>query len=380
VYAEADDATREEVIVPLLDILPADATRYDIVSLGEVMLRLDPGDHRIASARHFEAWEGGAEYNVARSGRQTFGLRGAIVTAFADNEIGRLLGNLLAMSGLDLDFVRWRPYDGIGQAVRNGLYFAERGFGVRGAVACSDRGHTAISQLTPEDIDLHELFEVRRTRWFHTGGIMAGLSEQAAATTEAVVAAAKAAGAIVSYDLNYRPSLWASHGGLEGCRAVNRRLAAQVDVVFGNEEDYDTCLGIAAPGTDASYARLDPRAYQTMIERTVEQYPNLKVAAVSLRQVVSASINDWGGLAWSAPTGFVAATPRPGLEIYDRVGGGDSFAAGVIYGLFHDDLQLGVEYGAANGAIAMTTPGDTTTASLAEVRRLAEGGSARIQR
>lgn len=366
--------------MPLLDIASPQTTRYDVVALGEIMLRLDPGDHRIASARQFEAWEGGAEYNVARSAHQTFGLRGAIVTALVDNEIGRLLNNLIAMSGLDLDFIDWRDFDGIGRAARNGLYFAERGFGVRGAVACSDRANSAISQLRPADIDLHELFEVRRTRWFHSGGIMAGLSEQAAATTEAVVAAAKAAGAIVSYDLNYRPSLWASHGGLEGCRQVNRRLAAQVDVIIGNEEDYDTCLGIAAAGTDQSYARLDPAAYQAMIETTVDQFPNLTVAAVSLRQVISASRNDWGALAWSARDGFVAATPRPGLEVFDRVGGGDSFAAGLIHGLLHDDLRLGVEYGAANGAIAMTTPGDTTTATLAEVRRLAGGGSARIQR
>ena len=365
----------------MLDIPGADGRAYDIVSLGEIMLRLDPGDHRIRTTHSFEVWDSGAEYNVARALHKTFGLRGAIITAFADNEVGRLLENIIGASGLDLRYVHWVAYDGIGKRVRNGLNFSERGYGVRGAVGCVDRANTAISQLTPEMIDLDGLFGRQGTRWFHTGGIMAGLSEQAAATTEAVILAAKASGAVVSYDLNYRPSLWAAQGGLPACQAVNRRLAGLVDVVFGNEEDFATCLGVGVEGVDPGYRQLDPAAYERMVLEVVSQFPNLRVVGVSLRQVVSAIVNDWGGLAWSARDGFAHATWRPGLEIFDRLGGGDSFASGLIYGILsRDDLRLGVEYGAANAAIAMTTPGDTTTATWAEVEKLSSGGSARVVR
>lgn len=365
------------MIVP---IKPAATCGYDIVALGEIMLRLDPGDHRIRTTHSFEVWDSGAEYNVARALHKTFGLRGAMVTAFADNEVGRLLENIIMVSGLDLSFVHWVPYDGIGQAARNGLNFSERGFGVRGAVGCVDRANTAISQLRPDDIDMDELFK-RGVRWFHTGGIMAGLSPQAAKTTEAFMQAAHDAGAVVSYDLNYRPSLWQAQGGVTRCRDVNRRLVELADVVFGNEEDYSTCLGFDVEGTDASYAQLDVAAYEAMVIRLANAYPNLNVVAVSLRQVRSATVNDWGGLAWCRRDGFVQATWRDGMEVFDRLGGGDSFASGIIYGLAQfDDLQLAINYGAANGALAMTTPGDTTTATLREIEKLAAGGSARVQR
>jgi len=367
-------------MAPIVQLKPASECVYDVVSLGEVMLRLDPGDHRIRTTHSFEVWDSGAEYNVARAMHKTFGQRAAIVTAFADNEVGRLLENTMGSSGLDLSFVHWVPFDGIGKAARNGLNFAERGFGVRGSVGCVDRAYTAISQLRPDDVDLDELFGRRGTRWFHTGGIMAGLSEQAAATTEAFMRAAQASGAVVSYDLNYRPSLWKAQGGLTRCQEVNRRLAALADVIFGNEEDYSVCLGLPLP-QDESFANLDMGAYEAMVTEATHQFANLQVVAVSLRQVKSATINDWGGLAWSARDGFVYATWRAGLEVFDRLGGGDSFASGIMYGLIaEDDLAAGIEYGAANGAFAMTTPGDTTTATLAEIRKLAAGGSARVQR
>ena len=367
-------------MTPILQLKDESKCAFDLVSLGEVMLRLDPGDHRIRTAHTFEVWDSGAEYNVARAMHKAFGLRGAIVTAFADNEVGRLLENTMGSSGLDLSFVHWVPFDGIGKSARNGLNFAERGFGVRGSVGCVDRAYTAISQLKPGDVDLDDLFTNRGTRWFHSGGIMAGLSEQAAATTEAFMLAAKASGAIVSYDLNYRPSLWKAQGGLDRCQAVNRRLAEIADVVFGNEEDYSVCLGLPLP-KDESYSNLDTGTYEAMVTEATRQFPNLRVVAVSLRQVKSASINDWGGLAWCARDGFVHATWRAGLEVFDRLGGGDSFASGIIFGLMvEDDLAAGVEYGAANGALAMTTPGDTTTATLAEIKKLAAGGSARVQR
>lgn len=367
-------------MAPILDLKPASECVYDIVSLGEVMLRLDPGDHRIRTTHNFEVWDSGAEYNLARAMSKTFGQRGAIVTAFADNEVGRLLENIMGASGLDQRFVHWVPYDGIGKTARNGLNFAERGFGVRGAVGCVDRANTAISQLRPEDVDLDELFNRWGTRWFHTGGIMAGLSEQAANTTEAFMRAARDSGTVVSYDLNYRPSLWGAQGGLERCQEVNTRLAELADVIFGNEEDYSTCLGLPLPDDD-SFTQLDVGAYEAMVDEAVRRFPNFAVVAVSLRQVRSASINDWGGLAWCDRDGFIHATWREGLEVFDRLGGGDSFASGIVYGLMvQDDLRLGLEYGAANGALAMTTPGDTTTATLAEIKKLASGGSARVQR
>lgn len=365
-----------------VDVRPAEECAYDIVAMGEVMLRLDPGTHRIRNTRTFEVWDSGAEYNVARAFRKCFGLRGALISAFADNEVGRLLEDIILGSGLDLSFVRWVPYDGIGRSVRNGLNFSERGFGVRGALGTVDRAHTAISQLTAEDIDLDELFLRRGTRWFHTGGIMAGLSPQAAETTLAVVRAARASGAIVSYDLNYRPSLWKAWGGIERCREVNREIARHVDVLLGNEEDFDTCLGLeAGTATGGAYTDLDPQAYREMMLSAAHEFPQLVAIGTTLRQVRSATVNDWGAVAWSRVQGFAQATWRPGLEIFDRLGGGDSFASGFAYGLLElGDVHAAVEYGAANGALAMTTPGDTTTATLAEIRRLAEGGSARVQR
>jgi 2-dehydro-3-deoxygluconokinase len=218
-------------------------------------------------------------------------------------------------------------------------------------------------------------------RWFHTGGIMAGLSAQSAETTLAVIQAAKASGAVVSYDLNYRPSLWKAHGGLARCQEVNRACVEMVDVVIGNEEDFTVCLGLDTQ-SDSSFRSLDVAAYRAMVLAAADEFPNLQAVGVTLRQVVSASINDWGALGWARATGeFVEATWRPGLEIFDRVGGGDSFASGFCYGLLiEDDLLKAVEYGAANGALAMTTPGDTTSATLAEIVQLAAGGSARVQR
>jgi len=325
-------------------------------------------------------WDSGAEYNLARAIAKTFGLRAALISAFADNEVGALLKNIMLASEVDLRHVRWVPYDGIGRQVRNGLNFAERGFGVRGALGCVDRAYTAISQLKPEDIDLDAIFVKQGARVFHTGGIMAALSPQAAQTTLAVVKAAKAAGCVVSYDLNYRPSLWNAWGGPDYCQKVNREIVQFVDILCGNEEDFSVCLGLET-GADASFKSLDEDAYKNMVLRAADEYPGLQAVGVTLRQVHSATINDWTALAWARTAGFASATPRPGLEVLDRLGGGDSFASGFLYGLLvEDDLKLAVEYGAANGAIAMTTPGDTTTATLAEVKKLAAGGSARVQR
>jgi 2-dehydro-3-deoxygluconokinase len=355
--------------------------RYDAVALGEVMLRLDPGEGRVRTTRQFRAWEGGGEYNVARGLRRCFGLRTAVVTAFADNEVGRLVEDFILTGGVDTALIRWLPYDGIGRTVRNGLNFTERGFGVRGAVGVSDRGHTAASQLRAGDIDWEHVFGRLGARWFHTGGIFAGLSETTPDVLEEAMAAAKHHGTLVSYDLNYRPSLWKAIGGQARAQEVNRRLAPYVDVMIGNEEDFTASLGFEVPDTDPELRSLPVAGFQQMIGEVTKAYPNFAAVATTLRGVRSATVNDWGAIAWSEQTGFVSATDRPGLEIMDRVGGGDSFASGLIYGLLEKaDLATAVEYGAAHGALAMTTPGDTSMATLAEVERLAGGGGARVQR
>jgi 2-dehydro-3-deoxygluconokinase len=364
-----------------LNLRPASACRYDAVSLGEVMLRLDPGEGRIRTARQFRAWEGGGEYNVARGLRRAFGLRAAVVTALADNEVGRLVEDLVLQGGVDTSFVRWVPYDGVGREVRNGLNFTERGFGVRGAVGVSDRGHTAASQIAPGDVDWEHLFGELGVRWFHTGGIFAALSDTAAATVLEAVTVARRHGTVVSYDLNYRPSLWKAVGGQARAQEVNREIAPHVDVMLGNEEDFTASLGFEVEGVDEHLSELEVDAFAAMIERAVAAYPNFRVVATTLRTVRSATVNDWGAIAWSRESGLVRATHRPGLEILDRVGGGDSFASGLAFGLLDGQpLATAVEYGAAHGALAMTTPGDTTMATKAEVLRLAGGGGARVDR
>lgn len=364
-----------------LTMRSSEECRYDLVSLGEVMLRLDPGEGRIRTARSFRVWEGGGEYNVARGLRRTFGLRTAIVTALADNEIGRLVEDCILAGGVDTSFICWVPYDGTGRKVRNGLNFTERGFGVRGAVGVSDRGNTAASQLRQGEVDWDHLFGGLGVRWFHTGGIFAGLSESAAETVMEAVTAAKRHGTVVSYDLNYRPSLWKAHGGQSRAQEVNRRIAEHIDVMIGNEEDFSASLGFQVEGVDENLSTLDVDNFSTMIERAARAYPNFEVIATTMRTVRSATINDWGAIAWSRETGVLRATHRERMEIFDRVGGGDSFASGLIYGLMTGEaLQAALEYGAAHGALAMTTPGDTTMASKAEVLKLAAGGGARVDR
>lgn len=365
----------------MLEIRPAGECRYDLVSVGEVMLRLDPGEERVRTTRTFRVWEGGGEYNVARGLRRCFGMRTGVVTAFADNDVGRLVEDLILQGGVDTSFIRWVPYDGIGRTVRNGLNFTERGFGVRGAVGVSDRGHTAVSQLRPSDVDWDGLFGTLGVRWLHTGGIYAALSETTPSVIEEAMTAAHRYGTIVSYDLNYRPSLWQAIGGQARAQEVNRRLASLVDVMLGNEEDFTASLGFETPDTAADLSSLDVANFRRMIEEVITEYPNFRVVATTLRTVRSATVNDWGAIAWSSDAGLVEAKYRPGLEILDRVGGGDSFASGLIYGLMaFGDLAKAVEYGAAHGALAMTTPGDTSMASLKEVEALVRGAGARVQR
>ncbi|HTT52258.1 MAG TPA: sugar kinase [Streptosporangiaceae bacterium] len=364
----------------LIETRPAEECRFDEISLGEVMLRFDPGDARIRTARSFQVWEGGGEYNVARGLRRCFGLQTGVVTAFADNDIGRLAEDFILQGGVDTSLICWVPFDGVGRTVRNGLNFTERGFGVRGARGVSDRGRTAASQLRPGDIPWEHIFGTLGVRWFHTGGIYASLSPEAADVVAEATQAAQRHGTVVSYDLNYRPSLWQAIGGQARAQDVNRRLVEHVDVLLGNEEDFTACLGFPVPDTGADFDSLSATAFKQMIGEVTGRYPHLKVVATTLRTVRSASVNDWGAVAW-ADGAFAEATHRPGLHILDRVGGGDSFASGLVYALLNGgDLAAAVEYGAAHGALAMTTPGDTSMASLAEVEALARGGSARVQR
>lgn len=358
---------------------PEDCT-YDVVSLGEVMLRLDPGEGRIHTARQFTAWEGGGEYNVARGFRRCFGLRAAIITALADNPIGRLVEDFILQGGVDATRIVWRDYDGIGTAVRNGINFTERGFGVRGARGCSDRGHTAASQMTPDCVDWDELFGKAGVRHFHTGGIFAALGKNTPETVITALKTAKKYGTITSYDLNYRPSLWKAIGGKERAQEVNRELAKYVDVMIGNEEDFTASLGLEVEGVDENLSALPIDSFKRMIEKAVKTFPNFQAVGTTLRTVHTASINDWGAICWHDGK-FHLATMREKLEIMDRVGGGDSFASGFIYGLMVlGDAAQAVEYGAAHGALAMTTPGDTTMVTLPEVKKLVDGGSARVDR
>jgi 2-dehydro-3-deoxygluconokinase len=354
--------------------------RNDILSLGEVMIRLDPGDDRIHTARNFRVWEGGGEYNVARGLRRCFNKRAAVVTAIPDNPVGRLLEDLMLQGGVHLEYVKWVPFDGIGRQVRVGLNFTERGFGIRAAKGCSDRGYTAASQLKRGDIDWEEIFGKAGVRWFHTGGIFAALSETTADLIIEAVMTAKKYGTIVSYDLNYRASLWKSIGGQKKAQEVNRKLAPYIDVMMGNEEDFTACLGLEVPGLDKNHSNLDSSNFKKMILEAVKQFPNFKAVATTLRNAKTANINDWGAILYM-DGGFHEATLRENLEIYDRVGGGDSFASGLIYGLMEGKTpQQAVEYGAAHGALAMTTPGDTTTVSLADVEKAMAGGTARVDR
>jgi 2-dehydro-3-deoxygluconokinase len=353
---------------------------WDLVSLGEVMLRLDPGDERVSTARNFRAWEGGGEYNVARGLRRCFGMNTAIVTALADNPIGRLVEDLMLQGAVSQKYVRWVPYDGVGRTVRNGLNFTERGFGVRAAVGCSDRGHTAVSQLKPGEIDWQQIFAKDGARWFHTGGIFCALSDTTPLVALEAMEAAKKSGAIVSYDLNYRASLWKSIGGKAKAQEVNRRLAPYVDVMLGNEEDFTAALGFSVSGLDKDHSKLESAGFKKMIEAVVKDYPSMAVIATTLRNAKTASRNDWGALCYHDGK-FFEAPMREDLETYDRVGGGDSFASGLIYGfLANKDAHWAVECGAAHGALAMTTPGDTTMATLSEVMQAMTSRTARIER
>ncbi len=364
----------------LIELRKKEDCAFDMISLGEIMLRFDPGEMRVRNARTFRVWEGGGEYNVARGLRRCFGMKTAVVTALADNDVGRLVEDFILQGGVDTSLIRWVPFDGTGRTVRNGLNFVERGYGIRGASSVSDRGNTAVSQLKPGDIDWELIFGKLGVRWLHTGGIFAALSETTAEVTIEAVKAAKKYGTIVSYDLNYRPSLWRGIGGQEKAQEVNKKIAPYIDVMIGNEEDFTACLGFEIEGNDANLKSLNLDGYVKMLGEVCKVYPNFKVIATTLRTVKTATVNDWSAMVYADGQVF-KGLELPGLEILDRVGGGDSFASGLIYGLMtFDDAQKAVNYGVAHGALAMTTPGDTSTARLKEVEGIVNGAGARVQR
>jgi 2-dehydro-3-deoxygluconokinase len=360
--------------------IPDSARRWDCLSLGEVMLRLDPGEGRIHTTRHFQVWEGGGEYNVARGLRRCFGLRTAVATALADNPIGRLVEDFILQGGVDTALIRWVPYDGVGRTVRNGLNFTERGFGVRAAAGCSDRGNTAISQVKTGDLDWESIFgPANGSRWLHTGGIFAALSSSTAEVAVEAMDAARKYGTPISYDLNFRDSLWKSIGGKTKAQEVNRSIVRKVDVLLGNEEDFSAMLGIAIKGVSEDFAELPIAGYEEMLREVAAAYPNLKLVASTLRTAQTASRNSWGAIALYEDK-IVHVLQRE-IDIFDRVGGGDSFASGLIYGLLaNKEIEWAVKCGVAHGALAMTTPGDTSMATLPEVERIIKGGSARIAR
>jgi len=363
----------------ILNTKPKEGCRWDLIALGEVMLRFDPGDKRIWTTRKFDVYEGGGEYNVARSLKRCFGLESAIVTAFVDNAVGRLVQDLIYQGGVDQSLIRWLPDDGVGRTARNGLNFVDRGFGVRGATGCSDRGHTAVSQLKAGEIDWEGIFAKQGARWFHTGGIFCALSETTADVAEEAMKAAKRHGVVVSYDLNYRDSLWKSIGGKTEAQKVNRRLAPLVDVLFGNEEDFTAALGFEVDGMDKHITQFAVNGFKKMILDVTKEFP-VKIVGTTLRKAKTATKNDWGALCYAGGD-FLEARNYEGVEIYDRIGGGDSFASGFIYGLLTGrSLKWAVDCGAAHGALAMTTPGDTSMVTLTEVLQVMEGASARIVR
>lgn len=365
---------------PTTKLLDGTHPTWDLVSLGEVMLRLDPGDLRISNAHSFRVWEGGAEYNVARNLHTTFGRRTAIVTALVDNPLGHLLKGLIGQGGVDHRHILWREFDGIGRTARNGLNFTERGFGIRGAVSCSDRANTAASQISAGTFDWEYIFAVEGARWFHTGGVFAAISASTAEAAYEAMSAARQYGVLVSFDLNYRELLWRANGGPAGAREACHHMVGEADFLFGNEEDYTAALGYEVPGTASDWGRPQGDRYADALRVVLSEYPNLKGAAVTLRHAPTATRNDWSALCVSDGQAY-SATSRQDLEVYDRVGGGDAFAAGFIEGvLAGGGYQDAVDIGAALGALCMTSPGDYTMATAREVRAAVTGSTVRISR
>jgi 2-dehydro-3-deoxygluconokinase len=346
----------------------------DFLSLGALVHRLDPGVIPFRKARSFKVHVSGGEYNVAADLSDCFGLRTGVATAMVRYGIGELVQDRVRETGV-IPFYKWFDHDGV-RGPNIATVYSDRGFGVRPPVVFYNRCNEAGALLKPGDFDWATLFAAG-VRWFHSGGIFAALSQTTSELIVEGMQAARAAGAVVSFDLNYRAKLWAPHGGLRRAQEVLRRIAGHLDVLFGNEEDLQTGLGI--PGPEAAGSKLDPATFFQMIDRVVAQFPNIKAVATTLREVHSANRHDWAAVLWLDGRQFVSPTRQ--LDVLDRIGGGDGFASGLIYGLLtgrppEEALRLGW----AHGALLTTYPGDVTMARREEVEALARGGSARVQR
>jgi 2-dehydro-3-deoxygluconokinase len=358
-----------------LQVKPKHACRWDILSLGEVMLRFDPGEKRVVQARSFDVWEGGGEYNVARGLSRCFGQRATVATALVDNPIGRLVESLMLSGGVDVSHVLWREDDSVGRDVRNGIYFLERGFGVRNALGIMDRGHTAVSQLQPDDIDWDHIFGTEGVRWFHTGGIFCSLSEKLPQTARKVMETARKYETVVSFDCNYRPSLWKAYGGRQAAARVNRELLPLVDVLFGHEGDF-----LAESDSATKPPSYDAETFGAMAARLTDMASGLKVIAMPVRSTPAANRNDWGAFAHACGKVHRGVTMQ-NLEVLDRVGSGDAFASGLIFGLLTGrEMDWALHCGLSHGALVLTTPGDNSFATFAEVAELMAGAGAHVRR
>lgn len=354
--------------------------KYDLVSLGEVMLRFDPGEGRVRNARSFSVWEGGGEYNVARAFSKCFKKRTAIATALCDNDIGRLIEDLIMQGGVDTSFVLWRDFDKIGKSCRNGLNFVERGFGLRGAKGTSDRGNTAVSQVKKGDFDWDAIFS-RGVKIFHTGGIFCALSESAAEAALEAVEKAKEYGAVVSFDFNFRPSLWACLENADAVKKTIEKILSHVDIVFGNEFDFCNVLNFQ-PEEGANLDEHDDERYLRFMKKVSERYENISLVATTVRQVHSASCNSLRAVCFEKGRAELVKTDLlERLDVLDRIGSGDSFASGLLFSLLHgDESEKALSFALANAALAMTTPGDTAASSVEEVENIVNKKSAKVVR
>jgi 2-dehydro-3-deoxygluconokinase len=353
-----------------------DACELDFLSLGALVHRLDPGILPFRKARSFDIHVSGGEYNVAANLADCFGLKTGIATAMVDYGIGELVQARVREMGVR-PFYKWFEHDGV-RGPNLATVYSDRGQGMRPPVVFYNRSNEAGALLKPGDFDWKTIF-ASGVRWFHSGGIFAALSETTSELIVEGMQAAKASGAVNSFDLNYRAKLWASIGGLQRGQEMIAKIVSQVDALFGNEEDLQMGLGIPGPDVDKGKSKLDPETFFTMIERAVEKFPNIKLVATTLREVHSTNRHDWGAVLWLDGQRYVSPTRE--LDVLDRIGGGDGFASGLIYGLINgrspdESLRLGW----AHGGLLTTFPGDVTMARLSEVEALAQGGSARVQR
>jgi 2-dehydro-3-deoxygluconokinase len=359
-----------------LSIKPAENTQFDLLALGECMIRLSPPGHqRIELSPVLEIYAGGGEYNVAYA-LSRYGMRTGWISRLVDNPLGQFIKNHARTSGMDLSEVVWVPYDGVGRADRIGLNFTEVGIGVRASVTMYDRGNTAVAHMKSGDVDWKRIFGARGVRWFHTGGIFTALSDTCAEVALESMKAAHEAGTIVSYDLNFRSKLWSSKKAIE----TTKKLVPYIDVLIGNEEDFQKVLGFEVEGTDEHLKRLPIEGYKKMVEKVVATYPHIRAVGTTLREVVSGLVNNWSAIMYYDGQ-FHSSRRYENLEIEDRVGGGDGFCSGFVYGLLHGMTpQECVEMGAAHGALLQSTRGDTSMVTMEEIKHVMGGGSARIKR